>query len=251
MPIFVLSDPHLSFSTPHKSMEAFGPMWTNYEENIQRNWCKLITEKDLVFIPGDISWATHLEDALVDLKWIAELPGTKLLLKGNHDFWWESASKMAKVMPSSMYFLHNNTFDWEDITIGGARLWDSDEYNFQEYIHFQDNPKSPPKTYEELENQKQHDRKIFERELERLKMSLSKLNPQAKTRIALTHYPPIGADLFFSRASQILEHFQIQICVFGHLHSVKKNRPLFGEIRGVRYILASCDYLDFTPLRIL
>jgi hypothetical protein len=203
----------------------------------------------LVLIPGDISWATHLEDALVDLRFLDALPGTKLLLKGNHDFWWSSTAKMKPLMPPSIHFIYNNVFNWNDVSIGGTRLWDTDEYHFHEWIHFQENPRSDEKMKGPKNNEE--DERIFKRELERLALSLKGLNPKAKTRIALTHYPPIGPDLQPSRASQILEEYKIQICLFGHLHSLKKDKPYFGEARGVRYILTSCDYLDFSPLHIL
>lgn len=246
MTIWALSDLHLAFGAPDKSMEVFGPEWAGYAEKIEKNWRKTVGPKDLVLIPGDICWAMRLEEALIDLKWIDALPGTKVILRGNHDYWWSSASKLKKVMPPSIHFIQNDVFNWGDATIGGSRLWDSDEYNFNQLVHFQENPRAQTKELVKAEA----DDKIFKRELERLKLSLSQLDPKAKIRIALTHYPPIGADLQPSRASEILEEYRIAICVFGHLHSLKK-APFFGEARGIRYILTSCDYLDFVPLRIL
>lgn len=248
MAIWALSDLHLSFGVPAKSMEVFGPSWTNYAEKIKAGWIEHIKEEDLVLIPGDISWGMRLEEALVDLKWIDALPGTKLIIKGNHDYWWGSASKLRQIMPPSIHFIQNDTFDWNDVTIGGSRLWDTVEYTFASFIEFRENPyekkKEAPEPVEESE-------KIFARELERLKMSLSKLSPKAKTRIALTHYPPIGADLKDSKASRLLEEYKIDICVFGHLHNVRKGVDMFGEKNGVRYLFTSCDYLDFIPLRVL
>jgi len=249
MSIFAISDPHLSFGVPSKSMEIFGSQWADYTEKFEKQWRLFITDEDLVLIPGDISWGMTLEEALVDLCWIAALPGQKIIIKGNHDYWWDSSSKMSKVMPPSIHFIHNTVFNWNDVTIGGTRLWDTEEYNFNEFIHFQDNPKAKEITYDA--QKKENDRKIFQRELQRLDASLKQLDPKAKTRIAMTHYPPIGADLKPSKASSILEEHNIQICVFGHLHSVKKNSLPFGEIRGIKYYLTSCDYLDFTPIRIL
>jgi uncharacterized protein len=230
-------------------MEIFGPLWENYTEKIATNWRSLIAEEDLILIPGDISWAMRLEEALVDLQWIDQLPGTKLILRGNHDYWWSSASKLSKVMPASIHFIQNNVFNWKEATIGGARLWDCEEYQFSQYVHFQAEKveKKPKAVPYDLEA----NRKIFKRECERLRLSLQQLDPKARIRIALTHYPPIGADLRPSSASKILEEFAIQYCIFGHLHSLKKEQSLFGEARGVRYILTSCDYLDFVPLRIL
>jgi len=247
MKIWALADLHLAFGVPEKDMKFFGPLWDGYAEKIEKNWKESIDSKDLVLIAGDISWAMRLEDALVDLQWIDHLPGTKVILRGNHDYWWSSSAKMAKVMPSSIHFIQNNVFNWHDVSIGGARLWDTPEYSFSKYIHFQENPK------EKLAEKKstEEEEKIFARELERLSLSLKQLSPQARFRIALTHYPPISADLTPSRASAILEHFKINYCIFGHLHNILKPGPPFGEKEGVRYVLTSCDYLDFKPLRIL
>jgi predicted phosphohydrolase len=231
-------------------MEAFGPSWAKYTDKIEVNWKKCIGENDLVLIPGDISWAMQLEQALIDLRWIDALPGTKVILRGNHDYWWSSASKLAKVMPPSIHFIQNNTFLWNEIAIGGARLWDTPEYTFSTYIEFQANPRQKIKSPKDLSKEKEEAERIFVRDLERLKLSLSLLPQDAKCKIALTHYPPIGADLTPSRASEILEAFKIDTCVFGHLHNVRKESLPFGSARGVKYIFASCDYLDFIPLKV-
>jgi predicted phosphohydrolase len=250
MSIWALSDPHLAFGVPEKTMEAFGPSWHKYAEKIESNWKKMVSPEDLVLIPGDISWAMDLEQALVDLNWIDGLPGTKVILRGNHDYWWSSSSKLTKIMPPSIHFIHNNVFIWNEIAIGGSRLWDTPEYRFNQFIEFQENPRARLKTAEELTREKAEEEKIFLRELERLKLSLSQLPKISKARIAMTHYPPIGADLAPSRASQILELFQIDYCVFGHLHNVRKGTLPFGEARGIKYLFTSCDYLDFIPLKI-
>ncbi|MFI5333609.1 MAG: metallophosphoesterase [Chlamydiales bacterium] len=251
MAVFALADPHLSFGVPQKTMEAFGSLWKDYTDKIAENWRAKIGKNDLVLIPGDISWATHFEDALVDLRWIDQLPGTKVIIRGNHDFWWPSASKLKASLPPSIHFIQNNVFNWQGITIGGARLWDTDEFNFHHFIHFQENTRTKKKSPEEFSLHVEESKKIFERELVRLELSLKQLDPQARVRIALTHYPPVSADMQPSRASALLEKYQVQIVVFGHLHNVKKDLPLFGEARGIRYILSSCDYLDFNPLLIL
>jgi len=251
MTIWALSDLHLNFGTPSKSMEVFGDSWKNYAERIKAHWLECIQPEDLVLIPGDISWGKNMDEALIDLNWIDALPGTKLILKGNHDYWWDSPAKMLAKMPPSIHFIQNNAFNWEGVTIGGARLWDTPEYSFGEYIHYVDNPREKKKPLENLEDIKAEQEKIFVRDLERLKLSLVKLDPKAKIRIALTHYPPISADLKDSKASKILEEFKIDICVFGHLHNVVKKDPFFGEKNGVRYVFASCDFLEFIPLRIL
>ncbi|NBX70170.1 MAG: phosphoesterase, partial [Proteobacteria bacterium] len=226
----------------------FGDSWKDYVFHIENEWKKHIHEEDLVLVPGDLSWAKTLNAALIDLNWIDSLPGTKIIIKGNHDYWWESTSKMQKVIPSSIKFIQNDSYTWNDVTIGGSRLWDTEEYNFNKYIEYIENPRENKK---ENQKNKEEQEKIFVRELERLKLSLNTLDPAAKIRIALTHYPPIGADLGPSRASAILEAYEIDICVFGHLHSIKQGLSLFGEKNGIRYIFASCDYLKFIPLRVL
>lgn len=246
MTIWAIADLHLAESVPAKNMAVFGPLWEGYMEKMERAWHSLVKCDDLVIIAGDISWAMHLEEALVDLAWVDALPGTKVIIKGNHDYWWSSMNKMAKVMPPSIHPIYNGVYNWNDVTIGGTRLWDTPEYNFRDYIHFQENPRGTKKI-----EKKEDDEKIFLRELERLKLSLQQLNPNAKTRIAMTHYPPISSALQPSRASAILEEFKIDYCIFGHLHNLKKEKPMFGEVRGVRYLLTSCDYIDFTPIRII
>jgi predicted phosphohydrolase len=251
MSIWALSDLHLAFGAPEKTMEDFGPSWEKYAEKISANWKKMISAEDLVLIPGDISWAMRLEEALTDLKWIDALPGTKVILRGNHDYWWPSSSKLAKALPPSIHFIQNNAFLWKDVAIGGSRLWDTPEYSFNSFIEFKENPRARVKTQEERAKEKEEDERIFVRELERLKLSLSQLDKNAKLRIAMTHYPPIGADLASSRASQILEAFEIDVCVFGHLHNVRAGALKFGEARGVKYVFTSCDYLDFVPVKLM
>lgn len=246
--IWAIADLHLSFGVANKSMEIFGPQWKNHAEVIASHWKRLIHPEDLVLVPGDLSWAMRVEEVIPDLQWVHSLPGTKVMIKGNHDYWWGSLSKIVPILPPSIHLIQNNVFNWKGISIGGARLWDTPEYSFGAFTEYRENPKA--KNSEE-EVQEDLSQKIFERELERLKMSLKNLDPQAQVRIALTHYPPIGADLAPSRASQILEQHKVHLCVFGHLHSLKANIPLFGEARGIRYVLASCDYIHFQPIPVL
>ncbi len=250
MKIWAIADLHLSFGVENKSMEYFGPAWAGHAEKIAENWRNVIGKDDLVLIPGDISWALRLEDAVPDLQWIHELPGTKVMLKGNHDFWWGSLSKVVKVLPPSIHLVQNNAFHWKDATIGGSRLWDTPEYSFGQFVEYRENPRQKKDPEESLEKGIQQDlaEQIFERELMRLEMSLSNLNPDAKIRIAMTHYPPIGADLKPSRASEILKKHRIKKCVFGHLHNIKADVRLFGNTEGIQYELASADYLRFHPI---
>ncbi len=247
MRIWAIADLHLSFGTPNKSMDVFGPEWEKHADQIAESWKSLIHAEDLVLIPGDISWAMRPEEALPDLEWIEKLPGTKVLLKGNHDFWWGSLKKIATLLPPSLHLVQNNVFRWKDVAIGGTRLWDSEEYSFNSFIEFRENPRQK-KSGPEDAAQEDLSEKIFERELLRLEMSLSQFPTDVKVRIAMTHYPPIGSNLEPSRASQILEKHGVGICVFGHLHNIKAGISLFGEARGVRYVLASADYLRFKPI---
>lgn len=250
MRIFAIGDLHLSFGVANKSMDVFGPRWEGHAKKIADHWQSLIHPDDLVLIPGDISWAMKVEEAVADLQWIDSLPGTKVMIKGNHDFWWDSLKKITSILPPSIHLIQNNAFHWKEVAIGGARLWDTPEYSFGEYIEFQENPRQKkPETTEEL-IQEEFSEKLFNRELERLANSLKAMSKDAKIRIAMTHYPPIGAKLEPSRAAQILEQYQINACVFGHLHNLKTKLP-FGEKNGVRYLLTSCDTIDFTPVQII
>lgn len=244
MAIWVIADLHLCFGVPDKKMDVFGPKWVGYTDRIRTHWIELVGIDDLVLIPGDISWAISLEQALVDLEWIDALPGTKVILKGNHDYWWSSYAKVTQKLPSTIHAIQNNVFQWKEVSIGGARLWDSEEYNFTRFIDFR-TPPVPLRKEKLLEQQK-----IFNREIERLELSLKQLDKQASLRIVMTHYPPIGADLAPSRAGALLEKYKVQMCVFGHLHNVKEGSLHFGTQRGVEYHLTSCDFLNFKPLRI-
>jgi len=248
MNIWVLADLHLSLSVPEKNMEVFGPAWNDYTNRIEKNWKASVGPDDLVLIPGDICWAQKMEEALIDLNWIDQLPGTKVLLKGNHDYWWPSNKRLKESLPPSIHFVYNNVFNWNGVSIGGTRLWDSAEYNFDAIIEVTENPLEKKKSEEELEEEKKQAVKIFKRELERLKLSLSQLDQSAQLRIVMTHYPPISHDLRDSLTSKLLESYHVNICVFGHLHNVKKDAPIFGEKNQVLYVLTSADYLGFDPI---
>lgn len=248
MTIWALADLHLAFGVPSKTMDVFGEPWTGYAEKIERNWIANIKDDDLVLIPGDISWAMRTEEAKIDLEWIHKLPGTKVILRGNHDYWWTSLSKVEKVLPASIHLIQNNVFNWKDVSIGGTRLWDTSEFSFSNYIQYQENPRAKQLTDRD-DNADERER-IFQRELGRLELSLKGLSKDAKLRIAMTHYPPISADLLNSRTSQILEKHGVNICVFGHLHNVDQTAKMFGEKNGIKYFLTSCDYLNFVPKKI-
>lgn len=250
MRIWAIGDLHLSFGVQNKSMDVFGPNWKNHANKIAESWKKQITSEDIILIPGDISWAMRLEDAAMDLSWLDSLAGTKVMIKGNHDYWWGSLKKVSSILPPSIHVIQNNSISLNGVAIGGTRLWDTPEYSFHELIDFQENPKEKKPDVEE-DIQGNLSASIFNRELERLKLSLKEMDKSAKVKIVMTHYPPIGIDLLPSRTSQILEEYGVDICVFGHLHNLRKTAPLFGVKNGVRYVLTSSDYLEFQPIQIL
>ena len=248
MSIWAIADLHLSFGVPDKEMDIFGPRWKNHANRIKENWLNLIKPEDLVLIAGDISWAMRLEEVVPDLQWIHELPGTKVMIRGNHDYWWSSLSKIQSILPPSIHIIQNNAFTWKDVSVAGARMWDSPEYSFNEFIERVENPR------QNLTNKEKHDpaevEKVFVRDLGRLELSLKCLDSNARTKIVMTHYPPIGNDLKPSRISELLTKYGVNVCVFGHIHNLREGDCFFGETGGVKYILTAGDYLNFVPIQI-
>lgn len=252
MAIWAIADLHLSFGILNKKMDIFGLHWEDHAEKIAQAWRELVSVDDLVLIPGDISWALRLEEVKPDLEWIGQLPGTKVLLKGNHDFWWGSLAKVKTILPPSCHLIQNNHFLWKGICIAGARLWDTSEFNFQALSSVERDSQLNEEVIEESEMQKDlgEQEKVFQREIGRLETSLRSMPSQAHIRIVMTHYPPIGLELKDSQVSRLLEKYRVQICVFGHLHNIKPGTPLFGRHQNIDYHLTACDYLDFKPLKI-
>lgn len=229
MKVFAISDLHLSLEEDsqnlYKPMSVFGQHWENHHLKIAENWCRHVGENDLVLIPGDHSWAINLVQAKPDLEFIGALPGHKLLIKGNHDYWWESISKVRKNIPNKVYALQNDAWQFGEVGVCGTRGW----------ITPYDEGFDP-----------QDDAKIYEREALRLEMSLKMLQKlQTSIKIALLHYPPsIGnkESLF----TNLLEQYQVDYCVYGHVHS-EYHHYIDGFRQTVDYHLVSCDYLDFNP----
>lgn len=250
MAVWAIADLHLSIGDPDKDMAVFGEPWIGYMEKIERHWRERISDSDLVLVAGDISWAKHAEGARADLEFIHRLPGTKLLCKGNHDYWWESQKKVQAVLPSSLHLLHNNAFDWHEISVCGTRLWDTPEFNFDEFVEMRPNPRAKAHFYTTPEDDEANE-KIFRRELMRLETGLQQLSPNATYRIAMVHYPPISADLQESRASRLLERYGVDACLFGHIHAVREPSKMFGTRNGVRYLFTAGDALDFVPIRVV
>lgn len=229
MAIYAIGDLHLSGHSD-KPMDIFGDHWIGHENKIKASWLKKVSENDAVLIPGDISWAMTLEKAMVDLEWIASLPGTKYLIRGNHDYWWKSITKL-NLLFDSMNFIQNNSFIYMEYVICGARGWICpNDYKFTD-----------------------HDRKIYLREAHRLEMSLKSAKQQGdKEIIAMMHYPPTNEKLEPSLFTEIFEKYNVGHVIYGHLHDeTSHNCGLQGTYNGVNYRLTSCDYLNFELERII
>lgn len=252
MKIWAISDLHLYFSVPEKKMTVFGDHWYNHPYKIANDWEKKVSDRDIVLLSGDFCWAKTLEEATKDLNWLANLPGRKVFLKGNHDRWWKSLTKVRQVAPRNFFFLHRNHINLNGVEIFGARLWDTSEYNCEELVHWVQNDYSH--TY--LEPSEMDDEK-YKQELEDLKASIESLktpagNGPTKLRICMTHYPPCDAQCNPSRAKTLIESAGAQHVVFGHLHSIKKelapntdSAPFLNKTNAIKYHLCSCDYLNF------
>ena len=238
MAIYALADLHLSLSCPDKSMEVFGSSWGEYILKVKENWEQTVTGSDTVLIPGDISWATYINKAEDDFKFISDLPGRKLLSRGNHDYWWTTMKKMEEFFAekgfTNMEFVRTNAVEVEDCLITGTRGW---MIETKESIEGSDN------------------RKIYEREKLRIKMCIDVLNEadpgHAKKHILMIHYPPITAKQDFTEFAEMMAQGGIDICVYGHLHGSAHKKAFEGDFEGMRLICASADYADFKPVRIL
>ena len=235
MALYVIADLHLDIQSNQKSMEVFGNRWKNYVDKIQANWMHLITENDTVIIPGDISWSLTLKDALCDLKWIDRLSGKKILLKGNHDFWWATNSKMQGFLKenelNSIQILNNNAYETENYIICGSRGWFTD------------------KTMQTASQNVDYT-KIINREVIRLRMSLDealKLRENTNKEILVfLHFPPVWSDFRCEEILQLLNEYNIKRCFFGHIHSNYTAPSVFLE-GEIEFKLISADFLDFIP----
>jgi predicted phosphohydrolase len=246
MRIFALSDPHLALGTPNKSMDRFGPQWINHAKTMAAAWDARVGDDDLVLVPGDISWARDLEQAAPDLAWLAARPGTKVILKGNHEHWWASRNKVRAVLPEGMLLVDGDAVRVGDVAVCGSRLWDMPGVSYHDLIIWQGEPISAEMSPEEEAAAV----KVYRREVGRLERALADLDPGARHRVALTHYPPVAPGLAENELTRMFEAQRIQHVVFGHLHALDPARrdEIGGQARGVHYHLASCDFIDFQPL---
>lgn len=229
MALYAISDLHLALSTD-KPMDIFGENWYKHDEKIKENWINKVTKDDTVLIAGDISWSMKMEEGAKELQWIHELPGKKIISKGNHDYWWASISKLNKLY-DDISFIQNNFFIYEDYAICGTRGWMCPgSYNFKE-----------------------KDEKIYAREQIRLRLSLDEAKKAGyKKIVCMIHYPPTNEKFEPSAFTEIFKEYNIEKVIYGHIHGVSKNSKLLqGEIDGIEYIFTACDYIDFDPITIL
>lgn len=226
--IFAIGDLHLDYSN-EKPMDIFGENWIDHEEKIFNSWREKVGDDDIVLLPGDISWALKLEEAYNDLMRIDELPGQKIITKGNHDYWWQGPKKMGNLDLKTIKFIQNDCYIYNNIGIGGSRGWIS----------------------EDMDNFDSQDRKVFNRELNRLELSLSGIKDNVEMKIAMIHYPPFNMDLKPNKFVDIMIKYNVDICIYGHLHSEGHRLVVEDKIDGIQFYCVSSDYLDFRPRKII
>ena len=231
MRIFGISDLHLSFSSD-KPMDVFGDHWRGHADKMAATWDAMVGPDDVVLCPGDLSWAMKLDQAGPDLAWIGARPGRlKVLTRGNHDYWWSAIGKVRAALPAGVVALQNDALDLGDVVVCGSRLW----------------------TCPGALDWDSHDDKIYQREVERLRLSLEAGQKLAAGRplIAAIHYPPFDKQQGSTAYSALLEEFGVVVCVYGHLHGRRAHRTAFEGLRaGVRYHLIACDHLNFSPITV-
>ncbi len=229
MALYAISDLHLSFNA-EKPMDIFGSKWEKHDEKIKENWLSIVKEEDTVLIAGDISWSMKASDSIDDLNWINNLPGNKIISKGNHDYWWSSISKL-NAMFEKTKFIQNNFFPYKEYAICGTRGWIS--------------PESDKFT--------EKDKKIYSRELIRLRLSLDQARNSGYSKIiVMLHYPPTSDKFEESEFIKIFKEYNVEKVIYGHLHGpALQGKVLDENIDGIDYIMTSCDYLNFCPKMIL
>ncbi len=224
MKVYAISDLHISTNTD-KPMDIFGGNWVNYLQKIREDWQNKVSCDDLVLIGGDISWAMNIDDAKIDLDSIKDLNGKKILIKGNHDYWWSTISKVRDVLPVDFYALQNDCVKFGNVIICGSRCWSV--------------PGSP--------DFKQADEKIYLRETERLKLSfktVEKIRQENDKVIALIHYPPFNVKREDTLFTKIFEENKVDAVVYGHLHGKNVRSDKLVIKNGIKYYLTSCDQVD-------
>ncbi len=231
MNIYAISDLHLPGNND-KPMDIFGDHWTDHWQQITNYWEQTITEDDIVLIAGDISWAMTFDDVREDLDKISSMPGHKVMLRGNHDYWWQSITKLRHILPEKMYALQNDAVRIGRYVICGTRGWNCP--GFKQF--------------------NQTDDKIYRREAERLKLSLKHALKQSDVDtklVVMMHYPPFNDKQDENLFTRQLEDANPEIVIYGHLHGFGAANAFEGNLRGVEYKMTACDYINFEPVRIL
>lgn len=224
MKVFAISDLHLSVNNP-KPMDIFGPVWDGYLDKIFSEWKEKVSENDLVLLAGDFSWAMKLEEAIADFNLLKDLPGKKVLIRGNHDYWWNAISTLRKNLPPSFYAIQNDAVKFGNIVLCGTRGWQVLENNME---------RTP------------EDEKIFNREIIRLEMTLQaaqKMRNENDKVFCMMHYPPMNALKEDSPFSLLLEKYKVDKVIYGHLHGLKNVETYFIK-NGIEYYLTSCDVVN-------
>ena len=225
MSVFVIADLHLSLGTD-KPMDIFRG-WDGYEKRLEENWRKLITDNDTVVIPGDISWAMKLSDTFEDFRFINGLPGKKLFLKGNHDYWWDTRRKMEMYLKENGFdtieIVFNSAYAAEGYAICGTRGWFYDA-------------------------ETDSDKKVLSREVGRLRTSLNEALKTGLEPVVFLHYPPVFGNQRCDDILNVLKEYEIKKCYYGHLHGINAARKaVTGDFEGIKFRLISSDYLKFMP----
>ena len=231
MSLYAIGDLHLSFET-NKPMNVFGSKWNNYEEKLKQDWNEKVKKDDTIILLGDFSWATYLEDTEDDFKFLASLPGNKIMLKGNHDYWWTTINKMKKFLKEkgieNIDFLYNNSFLYNNYILAGTRGWGVGE--------------------------DADDIKVKKREKIRLELSIQdgvKKFGEDKKIIVCTHYPPFGATDIDTDLIDTMQKYKVEKCLYAHLHGEAHKDAVQGKIDGIEYVLLSSDYTDFKLVKII
>lgn len=237
MSIYTIGDLHLSFHED-KPMDIFGENWRGHEEKIKEDWIKKVKKEDLVILPGDFSWSTYLKDTYEDFKYLNSLPGKKVLLKGNHDYWWTTLKSMRDFLNENHFenidFIFNTAYEFENYIIAGTRGW----------------------TQTSEENKEE---KLLQREALRLEMSLKnamqiKEQTPEKEIIVFMHYPPLTNNQINSNESndfiKLMKQYDVKKCYYGHLHGIAIKEAIDREYLGIKFKLVSADALDFELLKV-
>ena len=227
MALYAIGDLHLCLGAP-KPMDVFGGNWTGYMDKLKEGM-SVITNADTTVLLGDLSWALSLEESAADFAWINEIPGKKIILKGNHDYWWSTAAKFNKFCEANgfenMFLLNNNCFEYDDWAICGTRGW-----------------------FFEEERSGAHDEKVFKRELCRLEASLKAAGEKRKA--VFLHYPPRYKGYECKEILELLEKYEVRLCFYGHLHGGSHKLAMEGLWDGVEFRLVASDYLNFKPYKV-